>query len=53
MAGHFVKDNAAKMIDGQYTSLISTGANMAAALLALSLGLLLISQAGALRLRNP
>jgi len=53
MAGHFMKDNASIMIDGQSISLISGPANLAAALLALTLGLLLIPQAGALRLRNP
>ncbi|MEK9752298.1 MAG: hypothetical protein VW338_03680 [Rhodospirillaceae bacterium] len=46
------------MIDGSYISLISTGANLAVATLALTLGLLLIpalllDSAGALRLRNP
>ncbi len=52
MAGHFMKDTASIMIDGQTLSMISGPANLAAAALALTLGLLLIP-AGALRLRNP
>ena len=52
MAGLCFEEDATLMIDGSYISLVSTGANLAAATLALTLGLLLI-QAGALRLRNP
>ncbi len=52
MAGLFIEEDATKMIDGQHISLISAGANLAAATLALTLGLLLLP-AGALRLRNP
>ncbi len=52
MAGNIFEDSVAFMIDGQTFSLISTGANLAAAMLALTLGLALMP-AGALRLRTP
>jgi hypothetical protein len=52
MAGLFCEEDATKMIDGQTLSMISGPANLAAAMFALTLGLLLIP-AGALRLRNP
>jgi hypothetical protein len=58
MAGLYIEEHATQMIDGSYISLISIGANLAAATLALTLGLLLIpalllDSAGAPRLRNP
>lgn len=52
MAGKIVWNCAKPMIDAMHISLIDTAAQLGAAVLALSLSLLLIP-AGALRLRCP